>query len=97
MSCKVSSRCAWGWVGMGGQCATEVRSEDILGLSLLLYSFNLPTKSSYSRCRRSRFSRLCFWSSGEKRLKSSPSLGVTLGLKEGVRGTGTLAGGDGTY
>jgi hypothetical protein len=65
-----------GWYG--GRCATEVESEDILGLSLLLYSFNLPTKSSYSRCRRSRFSRLCFWSSGEKRLKSSPSLGVTL-------------------
>jgi hypothetical protein len=52
--------------------------ENVLGLSLLLYSFNLPRKSSYSRCLRSRFSRFCFWSSGEKRLKSSPSLGVTL-------------------
>jgi hypothetical protein len=84
-----------GWCS--GVCATEVRSEeDILGLSLLLYSFNLPTKSSYSRCRRSRFSRLCFWSSGEKRLKSSPSLGVTLeDWKEFVRGIGTLARGEG--
>ena len=82
---------------LGWWYATKARSEDILGLSLLLYSFNLPTKSSYSRCRRSRFSRLCFWSSGEKRLKSSPSLGVTLkGWKECVRGTGSLAG-DGTY
>jgi hypothetical protein len=73
------SRCALGLGWCSGVCATEVRSEeDILGLSLLLYSFNFPRKSSYSRRRRSRCSRLYFWSSGEKRLKSSPSLGVTL-------------------